>query len=123
MAVGVLTSERVIADLDGCPDAPLSQQSRDALVRSPGAAAWAQSYTRDIAISGRTFDRQTAPAIVGYAVHGIAQACPNRDRVLHNLQVGAIEDCRRWCTPKAVPLGRRPTSRGTRTADSRHARS
>ena len=101
MAVGVLTSERVIADLDGCPDAPLSQQSRDALVRSPGAAAWAQSYTRDIAISGRTFDRQTAPAIVGYAVHGIAQACPNRDRVLHNLQVGPPHPA---ITPPGHPL-------------------
>ena len=36
MAVGILTSERVIADLDSCPDAPMSQQSRDALARSPG---------------------------------------------------------------------------------------
>jgi hypothetical protein len=40
------------------------------------------------------FHRQTAPAIVGSAVHGIAQTCPNRDRVLHDLLVGAIEDCR-----------------------------
>jgi hypothetical protein len=97
MAVGVLTSERVVGELDGCPDAPMSQQSRDALARSPGAAGWAQSYTRDIAVSRRTFRRQTAPAIVGYAVHGIAQTCPDRDRVLHDLLVGAIEDCRTWC--------------------------
>ena len=94
MAVGVLTSERVLAGLDGCPDAPMSQQSRDALVRSPGAAAWAHSYTRDIAISRRTFRRQAAPAIVGSAERGIAQTCPDRDRVLHDLLVGAIEDCR-----------------------------
>ena len=97
MAVAVLTSERVIADLDGRPDAPMSEQSRDALARSPGAAAWARSYTRDITISRRNFRRQTAPAIVGYAVRGIAQTCPNRDRVLHDLLVGAIEDCRAWC--------------------------
>jgi hypothetical protein len=96
MAAGVLTSERVIADLDGRPDAPMSQQSLDALARSPGAAAWARSYTRDIAVSRRTFRRQTAPAIVGYAVNGIAQACSDRDRVLHDLLVGAIEDCRTW---------------------------
>ena len=125
MAVGVLTSERVIADLDGCPDAPISEQSRDALARSPGAAAWAQSYTRDIAISRRTFRRQTAPAIVGYAVHGIAQVCPDRDRVLHDLLVGAIEDCRRWCTlgesrlaalPRADELG--PRTRASAATDA-----
>ena len=97
MAAGVLTSERVLADLDGRLDAPMSRRSRDALAGSPGAAAWAQSYTRDITVSRRTFRRQTAPAIVGYAVQGIAQACPDRDRQLHNLLVGAIEDCRRWC--------------------------
>jgi hypothetical protein len=97
MAAGVLTSERVIADLAGRPDAPMSQQSRDALARSPGAAAWAHSYSRDITVSRRTFRRQTAPAIVGYAVKGIAQECLDRDRVLHDLLVGAIENCRRWC--------------------------
>ena len=36
MAVGVLTSERVLADLNGCADAPMSEQSRDALARSRG---------------------------------------------------------------------------------------
>jgi hypothetical protein len=97
MAVGVLTSERVIADLDGRPDAPMSEQSREAFARSPGAAEWAHSYTRDIVVSRRTFRRQTAPAIVGFAVRGIAQACPDRDRVLHDLLVGAIEDCRMGC--------------------------
>jgi hypothetical protein len=94
MAVGVLTSERVLADLDGCADAPMSERSRDALARSPAAAAWAHSYTRDIAISRRTFRGQAAPAIVGSAVQGIAQNCPDPDPVLHDLLVGAIEDCR-----------------------------
>ena len=114
MAVGVLTCERVVADLDGCPGAPLSQRSRDALARSPGAAAWAQTYTRDISISHRSFRRQAAPAIVGSAVRGIARACPDRDRVLHDLLVGAIEDCRMWSAhgesqsaadPRAEELG------------------
>jgi hypothetical protein len=95
-----LTCERLLADLDGRPGAPMSQQSRDALAQVPGAAGWAQRYTRNIAVSRRAFRRQTAPAIVGYAVHGIAWASvPDPDRLLHDLLVGAIEDCRAWCTP------------------------
>jgi len=114
MAVGILTSERVLADLDGCADAPMSEQSRDALARSPAAAAWAHNYTRDIAISRRTFRGQAAPAIVGSAVQGIAQNCPDPDPVLRDLLVGAIEDCRTYSAlgesrsaagPRAEELG------------------
>jgi hypothetical protein len=95
MAVAVLTCERLLADLDCYPDAPLRQQSRDALALAPGATAWARRYTRNIATSPRTFRRRTAPAIVGHAVHGIAQACgPDPDHMLHDLLVGAIDDCR-----------------------------
>jgi hypothetical protein len=100
MAAAVLTCERLLADLDSRPGTPMSQQSQDALAQVPGAAVWAHRYTRNIAISRRAFRRQTAPAIVGYAVHGIARACvPDPDRLLHDLLVGAIEDCRAWCAP------------------------
>jgi hypothetical protein len=100
MAAAVLTCERLLADLDSRPGTPMSQQSQDALAHVPGAAVWAHRYTRNIAISRRAFRRQTAPAIVGYAVHGIAWACvPDPDRLLHDLLVGAIEDCQAWCTP------------------------
>jgi len=63
------------------------------------------------------FHRQTAAAIVGSAVHGIAQACPDRDRVLHDLLVGAIEDCRAWSAVGESRLAADPR-RGTRTTDS-----
>jgi hypothetical protein len=100
VAIAVLTCERLLADLDGRPGTPMSQQSRDALARVPGAAGWAQRYTRNLAISRRAFRRQTAPAVVGYAVHGIAWASvPDPDRLLHDLLVWAIEDIRAWYAP------------------------
>ena len=102
MAVAVLTCERLLADLDHCPGAPLSQESSDALALAPGAATWATRYTRNRPISHRTFRRQTAPIIVRYAVQGIACACiPDPDPILHDLLVAAIEDC------KAVPAQQR----------------
>jgi hypothetical protein len=51
MAVAVLTCERLRADLDGCPGAPLSQESSDALALAPEAATWACRYTRNLSIS------------------------------------------------------------------------
>ena len=101
MAVAVLTCERLRADLDGCPGAPLSQESSDALALAPEAATWACRYTRNLSISQRAFRRQTAPTIVRYAVQGIARACiPNPDSLLHDQLVGAIEDCKTVHTPE-----------------------
>ena len=121
MATAVLTCERLLADLDSRPRTPMSQQSQDALTQVPGAARWAQRYTRNIAISRRAFRRQAAPAIVGHAVHGIAWACvPDPDPLLHDLLVGAIEDCRAGYAPdwsrSAVDLrGEAPGPRCTAT--------
>jgi hypothetical protein len=110
MAVAVLTCERLSAELDGCPDAPLSQESREALALAPAAATWASRYTRNLSISHRTFRRQTAPTIVRYAVQGIARACiTDPDPVLHDLLVGAIEDCRSLQAPQ------QPSAAGTTT--------
>jgi hypothetical protein len=75
MATAVLTCERLHADLDGRPGAPLSQASTDALALAPGAAAWARRFTHNISISHRAFRRQAAPAIVRYAVQGIIEDC------------------------------------------------
>ena len=103
MAVAVLTCERLRADLDGCPGAPLSRESSEALALAPEAAAWACRYTRNLRISQRAFRRHTAPSIVRYAVQGIAHACiPNPDRVLRDLLVGAIEDCKPLRTPERM---------------------
>ena len=113
MATAVLTCERLGADLAGCPGAPVSQESRDALALAPGAATWACRYTRNHSISQRAFRRQTAPTIVRYAVQGIARACiPNPDALLHDVLVGAIEDC----TTLHAPEPRRRTARNGQVA-------
>jgi hypothetical protein len=95
MAVAIVTCERLLAELDACPGAPMSERSRDALAQVPLAAAWAQQYTRGIGISQRVFRRQTARSIITYAVSGIARACvPDPDALLYELVVGAMDDCR-----------------------------
>ena len=101
MAVAVLISERLLANLDGCPDAPLSRESSDALALAPTAATWARRYTRNLSISERAFRRQTAPTVVRYAVQGIAYACIcDADSRLYDLLVGAIGDCDAPSGPK-----------------------
>ena len=113
MAVAVLTCERLRADLDGCPGAPLSRESNEALALAPAAATWAHRYTRGLHISRRAFRRQTAPTIVRYAVQGIARACiADPDALLHDLLAGAIEDCK---SAHVLESGR-PTARDAEVA-------
>jgi hypothetical protein len=112
MAVAVLTCERLLAEVDGCAGAPLSQQSSDALALAPEAATWAHryAYTRSVSISERRFRRQAAPTIIRYAVQGIAHACiPDPDSLLQDLLVGAIEDFK---TVQALKLRCRPARSG-----------
>jgi hypothetical protein len=114
MAVAVLTCERLLADLDGHPGAPMSERSRAALAQAPLAAAWAQHFTRGIRISQRVFRRQTAPAIVTYAVGGISRArVSDADELLRELVVGAVEDCRVYGDSRQ-PVGNPTSPRLTR---------
>jgi hypothetical protein len=71
----VLTCERLLSELDSCPGPRLSQQSSDALVPAPGAAAWTRRFTRIIAIAHRAFRQHTAPTMVG------CTAFPGRSRI------------------------------------------
>jgi hypothetical protein len=97
MAVSVLSCERVLAGLDGRPGGGLQEQSRSALAQVPDAAAWANRFTRGVLPSAKRFRRQVAPAIVGDAVQGIAQACiPDPDAMLRDLLVQAIGECAAW---------------------------
>jgi hypothetical protein len=94
MAVGVLACERVLADLDGRPPDQLSEQSRAALAAAPRAARWAREFTHNFWTSAKPFRRDGAPMIVRYAVVGIRRACiSDPDGMLHDLLVGAIEEC------------------------------
>jgi hypothetical protein len=108
MAVSVLASERVLAELDGRPVGALEAQSRAALAQAPHAAAWADRF---VARGGRPpvrrFRRQAAPTIVRNAVEGIAQACvPDPDAMLRDLLVQAIAECAAW-------VGRNPNRGAT----------
>ena len=101
MATAVLACERLLADLDGCAGAPLSQESSDALELAPRAAAWARRFAGNLSISHRAFRRTAAPTIVRYAVQGVANACvPDADRLLRGMLVRAIADCTRLRTPE-----------------------
>jgi hypothetical protein len=117
MAVAVLTCERLAADLDSCPAAPLSRQSSDALALAPEAATWACHVTRNRSISRKAFRRRIAPTIVRYAVQGIAHAdLPDPDALLRQLLVGAIEDC------KPARTTRRTSDPGRADAANPHRR-
>lgn len=119
MALAVLSCERLAAELDGRPDAPLSRESSDALALAPEAAVWATRYARKRSISQRAFRREAAPAIVRYAVQGIARACaPDPDVRLRDLLAGAIADCKELRSGKARrPARNIAASAGAATAE------
>src|SRR5690606_12530327 len=71
LAVGLLTSERLLARYEGRPEGMLSERGRRALAEVPLAAAWAREYC---ARAG-TGTRHPGPAVVECAVLGIAAAC------------------------------------------------
>ena len=100
LAVGVLSCERVLADLDGRPPGSLEEESRSALAQVPHAAGWAARFTSAAprsALSAKRFREHAAPTIVRTAVQGIAHACvPDPDGMLRDLLVGAIDACAAW---------------------------
>ena len=107
MAVSVLASERILADLDGRPEGSLEERSRVALAQVPRAAEWAHRFTSGVRMSPKRFRRQAAPSIVGDAVEGIARACvPDPNGMLRDLLVQAIAECSAWA-------GRDPGRDGT----------
>lgn len=75
LAVGVLSSERVLADLDGRPPGSMRQSSTAALESVPLAYAWARQFARSSRVSRRGYKRHAAPTIVRCAVQGMATAC------------------------------------------------
>jgi hypothetical protein len=103
LALAVSICERLLAEMDDRPGAPMSIRTQLALSSAPEAAAWAQRHRGGSGPSRRVFRRQTAPAIVQCAVDGIWHSFdPDRDQLLRELLVGAIDDCRRYCSPDRV---------------------
>jgi len=106
MALALLNTERVLAQLESRPDDELTERGAQALDDAPAAASWARRHQHGNGGSRRAFRRQTAPAIVQYAVEGISQACVrDRDALLRELLAAAIDDCR-----ALVPVEQRDSS-------------
>ncbi len=106
MAVGVLTCDRVLAELDGRAAGSLEEQSRLALADVPHAAEWAYRFTCGVRPSHKGFRRHAAPTIVQDAVEGIARACaPDPDGMLRDLLVQAIDVCAAWIGPAGTAVG------------------
>ena len=107
LAVGVLSCERVLADLDRRPAGELQEASRRALTQVPQAAEWAARFTSAAwrsALSAKRFRQHAAPAIVRTAAQGIAQAwVPDPDRMLRDLLIGAIDACAAWTSRDLGP--------------------
>jgi hypothetical protein len=103
IAVGLLSCERVRADLDGSDPLVVSEETQAALSKAPDAEKWARQFARDARPSLRTFRRQTAPNIVAYSVQGIATACvedaPGR---LVDLLRQSISDVSRLTAPSTT---------------------
>ncbi|CAN5648803.1 MAG: hypothetical protein ACR2HP_03040 [Ilumatobacteraceae bacterium] len=100
MAVGVIVTDRLLADLDGTGRAPLRPASRAALARAPLAAQWAATFAGDQRVDPERFRRTSAPTIVQHAVLGITQACiSDPDAMLRELLAGCIDDVRNVADP------------------------
>jgi hypothetical protein len=94
LAVGLLTCERLLAELDGEPVDSISPLGRRALDAVPSAERWARQYCGDRPVPTARFHRRSAPSIVLLAVGGIAEGCgPDRDDVLIGLLEATIADC------------------------------
>lgn len=97
MAVAVLACERELDRLDARPPGTLEPESRAALDSVPQIAEWARRFASGQHGSSAAFRRHAAPNIVAGAIEGIAKACiPDPDRLLHDLLVETIDECRAW---------------------------
>ena len=104
LAVGLLTCERVLAELDGRPATSLSDVGRETLSSVPSAERWARQYCGDRPVPTARFHRRSAPSIVLLAVGGIAEGCGgDRDDVL--LELLTRHDRRLRCPRAATSTG------------------
>lgn len=98
LAVGLLTCERVLDELDERTPGTLRLGTRLALDAVPSSERWARAFMiRSSRASTMRFAREAGPAIVSLSVEGIAEACvADMDDRLYELLAGAIEECRTW---------------------------
>lgn len=94
LAASILSTERLLAELDDRPAGTLGEASRRALESAPYAAAREAADSARSAGTRRGFRRHAAPATVRCATNGVAQACiDDPDSLLFDMLWGAIHDC------------------------------
>ena len=92
LALGVLTCERALAELEGRPHSGLSERSRQVLDEAPDAEQWARRFMRTAGVRATTLRPRAARRVARCAVEGVALACiPDPDTVLHELLSTAID--------------------------------
>lgn len=102
LAVGILTAERVLAELDGRPATDLTERSRAILETVPLAQHWARTFSSRRPTSLASFRRNTAPTMVAVAVEGLGHACtPDSEGRLVRLLRECIDECVRLSAPRS----------------------
>ena len=100
LAVGILTANRVLSELDGRSPGTIEEHSARALDEVPLARQWAEGFASTLTTTLESFRRRSAPSIAACAVVGISEACiPDPDSLLHDVLAGAIDDLRALTEP------------------------
>lgn len=103
LAVSLLTTDCVLAGLDGRLTGDLEPVTVAALASAPMAAEWAHAFVRQNGISVRGFRRHAAPTAVQVSVAAIAESCvADPDTTLRRLLTEVIADCRAVLTPPST---------------------
>ena len=91
------TSQRALAaGLIRCAEFVDHDAIDQALAKVPGAVAWAREFTAGSKITGKQFEKRSAPSVMRCAVHGtVASATPDPDGRLRDLLRVAIETAER----------------------------
>lgn len=95
LAVGLLTTERVLAEIEERPLDSVSEITTDALDTAPLAATWARHFWAGSDITPAAYVARSAPAILRFSVHGIVSSTHrDPDLLLRNLLADTIDLCR-----------------------------
>lgn len=92
VAVGILRSEAMLAELDGLTPGYLSPRARQTLDAVPDAEQWAREFISTALSRRDAFTTRGAPAVVHLSVAGISRACVDQpERMLVDLLRRTIE--------------------------------
>ena len=116
LAVSILISETVLAELDGRPRHSLSADTQRVLGAIPLAAQWAERFTSNVPPGPSSFRRQAAPHGVRFAIESAAHALlRDPDDILRRMLVESIAVCAAWSSHAASGTGIDDVAQGMST--------